>query len=339
MTSDEPRVTGGAGDDSPVTALSARVRRRPRTVECVPNFSEGRRPEVIEAIADAVRGVPGVALLNVDPDVDHNRVVVTFAGAPRACLEAAFRSVQVAVERIDMNQHQGAHPRIGAADVVPFVPIAGVTLEECAALARELGERLWRELSLPVYLYAAAASDPARRRLPGHRVGQYEGLAQRMLQPDRLPDFGDPHPHPTAGATVVGARPPLIAFNANLDTNDVAVARRIARAIRESGGGGLLNVQAMGVLLRERNLAQVSMNLLDYTKTPIYRVLELVKAEAARYGARVVGTEVVGLVPLDALLQCAEYYVQIERFKRGQVLEVRLQEELGGADASSEPTL
>ncbi len=298
-------------------------------VECVPNFSEGRRAEVIEAIADAVSSVPGVALLDVDPDADHNRVVITFAGHPEACLEAAFAAVREAVGRIDMNQHMGAHPRIGAADVVPFVPISGTTLEDCAELARRLGSRLWNELALPIYLYAAAATSPERRRLPDHRVGEFEGLPERMRQPGHEPDFGGQAPHPTAGAAVVGARPPLIAFNANLDTSDLSVARKIARAIRQSSGGGLLNLQAMGVLLRERNQAQVSMNLLDYARTPIYRVLELVKAEAARYGARVVGTEVVGLVPLDALLQCAEYYVQIEGYRRSQVLELRIQEALG----------
>ncbi|MQL52277.1 glutamate formimidoyltransferase [Desulfofundulus thermobenzoicus] len=293
-----------------------------KLVECVPNFSEGRRPEVVRAIVAAGEKC-GVKILDWTMDADHNRSVVTFAGEPEAVLEAALAMIREAAARINMEEHRGAHPRIGAADVVPFVPIGGVTMAECVALARCLGERVARELEIPVYLYEEAATRPERRNLAHVRRGEYEGLKEEIARPERRPDFGPARLHPTAGAVVIGARKPLIAFNVNLGTDDPAVARAIARALRAKDGG-LTFVKALGVELKDRRQVQVSMNLVDYERTPIYRALELVRLEAARYGVSVVGTEIVGLVPLDALLGSLEYYLQSESFRREQVLEVKL---------------
>lgn len=298
-----------------------------RLVECVPNFSEGRRPEIIEQILDTIRGVGGVTLLDSAPDASHNRVVVTYIGEPEAVVEAAFRACAKAAELINMEEHRGEHPRIGATDVIPFIPLQGVTMADCVAMARRLAQRIADELGIPTYLYAEAAARPDRRRLPDIRKGEYEGLKTAIAEPDRHPDFGPARLHPTAGATVVGARPPLVAFNANLNTDNVGVARAIAKAVRESGGG-LMNVQAKGVLLAERNVAQVTMNLLDHAKTPLHRVLELVKVEAERRGAAVTDTEIVGLLPERALLDSARWYLRLRGFDERQIIERNL---AGGA--------
>ncbi|WP_027718610.1 glutamate formimidoyltransferase [Desulfovirgula thermocuniculi] len=298
-----------------------------KIVECVPNFSEGRRPEVINEIVRAIQSVPGVAVLDVEADADHNRSVVTFVGEPAACLEAAFAGCAAAARLINMEEHRGSHPRIGATDVIPFVPVKNVTMAECVELAARLGRRIAEELGIPVYLYGEAARRPERKSLPNIRRGQYEGLKSEIARPERHPDFGPPRLHPTAGATCVGARPFLIAYNVNLNTPDVTVAQRIAEAVREKDGG-LTNVRAIGIYLSARHQAQVSMNLLDPGRTPVHRVLELVRREAARYGVSVTGTEIVGLVPAEALLAAAAYYLQLENFDPArQVLEFRLHKE------------
>jgi glutamate formiminotransferase / 5-formyltetrahydrofolate cyclo-ligase len=297
-----------------------------KLVECIPNISEGRRPEVVEQVAAAVRGVQGVRLLDVSSNPDHNRTVLTFVGTPEAVGEAAFAATAQAARLINMEEHSGEHPRIGAMDVVPFVPLTGMTMEETVELANSVAKRIADELSVPVYLYSAAATTPGRKRLPDVRQGQYEGLKESIKTPERKPDYGSSAMHPTAGATAVGARPPLIAFNVNLGTTNLAIAKNIAKGLRESSGG-LVNVQAMGVDLAAQGMVQVSMNLLDYTRTPIHRAYELVRAEAERYGVPVVGSEIVGLVPLDALIGAADFYLRLTDFNRSQVLEARLLEE------------
>lgn len=296
-------------------------------VECVPNFSEGRRPQVVQAIVEAIAGVSGVYLLDTESDEDHNRSVVTFAGPVEEVLEAAFRGVREAVRQIDLRHHQGGHPRIGAADVVPLVPIRGVTLQDLVPAAQRLGRRIAEELGVPVFLYGEAATSPRRRDLSFLRRGNFEGLQEAMdADPERRPDFGPAAVHPSAGATVVGVRKPLIAYNVELATADLEVARAIARNVRESSGG-LVNVRAMGVRLEKRGTTQVSMNLVDYEKTPIYRAFELVAAEARRHGVAIRSSEIVGLVPEDALLDCAEYYLQLGgTWSRRQILERRLNE-------------
>jgi glutamate formiminotransferase len=294
-------------------------------VECVPNFSEGRRPEVVREIAAAVESVPGVQLLDFSSDPSHNRSVLTFIGEPALVKEAAFRAIGKAAELINMEEHRGEHPRIGATDVVPFVPVSGVTMADCVALARELGAEVAEKLHIPVYLYEEAATRPDRRNLADIRRGEYEGLKKEIHLPERRPDFGDPVMHPTAGATVIGAREFLIAFNINLGTPDVSIAKRIARVVRASSGG-LMYVKALGIRLEDRNLAQVSMNLTNFKKTPMHVVFNLVRSEAERYGVPIVGSEIVGLVPLDALLAAAEHYLRLESFGRKQVLEARVWE-------------
>ncbi|HJT89500.1 MAG TPA: glutamate formimidoyltransferase [Bryobacteraceae bacterium] len=294
-------------------------------VECVPNFSEGRDPGKIDAIVEAIRGA-GAAVLDRTSDADHNRSVVTFAAPTGVVEEAAFRAVREAARLIDLRRHQGAHPRIGAADVVPFVPVKGVTLEDCARLAERTGWRIWEALGVPVYLYEAAARRPQCRNLAEIRRGNFEGLREEVRSnPQRRPDFGGPELHESAGAVVVGARKFLIAFNVNLATADVEVAKRIARKVRFSSGG-LPNVKAMGVRLESRNLAQVSMNLTDFEETPIHVAVEAVRAEAAREGVGVVGSELIGLVPKKALEMAAAYYLAIENFASSMVLENRLEE-------------
>lgn len=293
-------------------------------VECVPNFSEGRRRDVIEAIADEVRHVAGARLLDVQSDESHNRCVLTFVGDLRAVTHAALASARRAVELIDMTAHRGEHPRLGAVDVIPFVPIAGVRMDECVAAAHRLGQQIWETLRVPVYFYAEAATRPQRRQLPDIRKGEFEGLVAKMADPDWAPDVGASMPHPTAGATVVGARRPLIAYNINLTTADVDVAKKIAKAVRESSGG-LLHVQAMGVV-SESGRAQVSMNLLDYATTPMHQVYERVRAEAARYGVEIQESEVVGLIPLDAVVDAARFYLRLRGFHQQQILETHLME-------------
>jgi glutamate formiminotransferase len=295
-------------------------------VECVPNFSEGRDPAVIQAIADAI-AAQGVRVLDVERDADHHRCVITFVGEPQQVVEAALAGAKVAVERIDLTKHHGAHPRIGAVDVVPFIPIREATLEQCVALARQFGERLWKEAQVPIYYYEAAALKEERRNLEAIRKGQYEALKDAVkTDPARRPDVGEAALHPTAGATVTGARGPLIAFNINLGTQDKAVADRIAKGVRFSGGG-FRYVKAMGVDLQAKHCVQVSMNLTDFRGTPIHRVFEAVRSEAARYGVPIVGSEVVGLVPLEALLQAADHYLRLDGFDPAkQVLELRMWE-------------
>ncbi len=294
-----------------------------KLVECVPNFSEGRRPEVIEAIAKTIsaRSGEGVRLIDTAPDADHNRTVMTFVGPPEAAAAAAFDACRAASRLIDMEKHRGDHPRIGATDVIPFIPVRGTGMPECVVLARDLGRRIGVELGIPVYLYEEAALRPNRKSLPGIRKGQYEGLKLEMgRDPERAPDFGPPAMHPRAGATVVGARWPLIAFNVNLDTADFALAKEVARAVRESSGG-LPCVRAIGVFLADRNQAQVSMNLTNFNVTPVHVAFEAVRQEAANRGVGVAGSEIIGLVPAEALAQVATHYLKVEKLEPGQLLE------------------
>ncbi len=311
----------------------------PRIVECVPNFSEGRRPEVLEEIVRALRAAPGVLLLDREMDADHNRAVVTIAGPPEAVLEGAYRGIAKAAERIDLRVHKGEHPRMGAADVVPFVPIAGVTMEECVALARALGERVGRELRIPVFLYEAAATRPDRANLADVRRGEFEGLREEIgKNPDRAPDFGPAVIHPSAGAVAIGARMPLIAYNVNLATRDVSIAKKIAKAVRHSGGG-LPSVKALGFELKDRGLCQVSMNLVNYKETPIHRAFTAVAREAEGHGIAVVGSEVVGLVPEEAIVECADFFLKLENFEPNQILETRLREASEARSESKEEFL
>ncbi len=297
-----------------------------KIVECVPNFSEGRRIEVIEAIAEEIRKVEGVRLLAYEHDKDHNRSVMTFIGAPEAVKLAAFSACAKAAELIDMNKHQGEHPRVGATDVIPLIPISDVTISDCVKLANELGADIANKLGIPIYLYEHAAASSKRRNLADVRRGQYEGLKESIQSdPERRPDFGPITLHPTAGATVVGARMPLVAYNINLATNDLDIAKSIAKAVRHSSGG-LRFVKALGLEIAERGIVQVSMNLTDYEKTPVFRVFEMVKREAERYGVEILGSEIIGLIPLNALVDSAEYYLRIEKFQKSQVLENRLWE-------------
>jgi glutamate formiminotransferase len=314
-------------------------------VECVPNFSEGRDPARIDAIVQSILAVPDVALLDREQDADHNRCVLTFVGPPAAVAEAAIRGVEKAVALIDLTKHQGAHPRIGAADVVPFIPIEGVTIEECVRLAERVGHEIWTRLKVPVYFYEAAAKRPERTNLENIRRGQFEALVAEMGKVEaRAPDCGDPVCHPTAGATVVGARKFLIAYNVNLGTSDVSVARKIAKTIRYSSGGFRF-VKSMGLLLESRNLAQVSINLTDFEQTPMHLVFETVRREAERWGVPVVGSEIVGLIPKKAIDMSAEYFLRYENFRPELVLENRIAEALtarGGLpeflDALAAPT-
>ncbi|MCL6552016.1 MAG: glutamate formimidoyltransferase [Firmicutes bacterium] len=290
----------------------------------MPNVSEGRRQDVVDAIVGAVRAVDGVRVLHVHSDPSHNRSVITLVGPAEAVGRAALALARAAVEHIDLRAHRGEHPRIGAVDVIPFVPIGETTMEECVALARRVGAELWQALRVPVYFYAEAATAPHRMRLPDIRRGEFEGLAEKMAQPAWAPDVGDPRPHPTAGAVAVGARRPLVAYNITLHTADVGVARAIARAVRESSGG-LVHVQAMGVRAASGQ-AQVSINVLDAIRTPLYRVFDLVRLEADRHGVAVAASEIVGLVPLDVLVDVARAYLRLWTFERSQVLELRLVE-------------
>ena len=296
-----------------------------KLVECVPNFSEGRRPEVIEAITAEVKNIPGVKLLDVKADASHNRVVVTFVGEPQAAKQAAFNACKKAAELIDMEKHHGEHPRIGATDVIPFIPVKNMTMEECVQLADELAQEIAEKLEITVYLYEEAAKIPARKSLPDIRKGQYEGLKTEISKPERQPDYGPARLHPSAGATVVGARQFLIAYNINLDTSDVQIAKKIANCIREAKGG-YRYVRAMGVNVQVggRDVAQVTINMVNYQGTPLFRVFETVKSEAARYGVNVIGSEIIGLTPMQALLDVAEFYLRLDGFDRKQVLEDNL---------------
>ena len=299
-------------------------------MECVPNFSEGRDKAKVDAIVEAMK-IPGVYLLDREMDADHNRCVITLVGEREAIQEAAIRGVGKAAELIDLTQHQGAHPRMGAADVVPFIPIDGVTLEDCVAMARHVGAEIAKRFAIPVYLYEAAATPPERQNLENIRRGQFEGIrAEIATNPARKPDFGEAKVHPTAGATVVGARKALIAYNVFLNTADVDVAKKIAKAVRASSGGFRF-VKGAGFLVR--GMAQVSMNLTDFEQTPIARVFEIVKREAARYGVVPVSSEIVGLIPKVALEQAAEWFLQVENFDSSLILENRLAAVMGGKTA------
>src|SRR6204780_1776030 len=305
-----------------------------RLIECVPNFSEGRDPAKIDAIVSVMSGVAGVYVLDREMDADHHRCVVTLAGEPEAVAEAALGGVGKAMELIDLNVHTGAHPRVGAADVIPFIPIHGVTIEDCVALARRVGKEIWTRYRIPVFFYEAAATRPDRVNLENVRKGQFEGLRDELKRNhDRQPVIGEPKLHPTAGVTVVGARKFLIAYNVNLNTSDVGVANKIAKAIRFSSGG-LRYVKSMGVDLKARNLAQVSINLTDFEQTPMHRVYEMVKREAARYGAVPVGSEIVGLIPKKAIELAADYFLQAENFWPEEIFENKLEGALTGAPAA-----
>ena len=294
-------------------------------IECIPNVSEGRRPEVVAAMADAIARVPGVRLLDRSSDSSHHRSVFTFAGDAAGVEQAVLALVERAVADIDLRTHRGEHPRVGAVDVVPFVPIEGATMADCVTLAKRTGAAIAERFHVPVYLYEEASANPARKNLEDIRRGEFEGLAAKMAAEGWAPDYGPAAPHPTAGATVVGARMPLIAYNINLATNRLDVAKKIAAAIRQSSGG-FRYVKAAGFKLEDRGIVQVSMNLTNYEKTPIFRVFETVKREAARYGVSILESEIVGLVPSAALAAAAEFYLQIEGFKPDQVLENKLRE-------------
>lgn len=296
----------------------------PAIVECIPNFSEGRDPAVLDRIVAAISAVPGLTFLDREMDQNHHRAVLTFVGEPEAVLEGAFAGAQAAVQLIDLNRHKGEHPRMGAVDVIPFVPISGITMADCVALARRLGQRIGDELNLPVFLYEEAASRPERRNLADVRRGEFEGLREEIVaNPDRKPDFGPVKIHPTAGAVAVGARMPLVAYNVYLNTNDLSVARKIASAVR-GAAGGLQFVKALGFAIEDRGVVQVSMNMVNTTKSPLHRAFELIRIEAERYGVSCTESEIVGLVPQDALLDAAEHMLRLNRFSRDQILERRL---------------
>jgi glutamate formiminotransferase len=292
-------------------------------IESVPNISEGRRPDVVAGIADALRAVPGLHVLDVQSDAAHNRSVLTLAGDIEPLAAAIPRLFERAIAAIDLRQHRGEHPRVGAVDVVPFIPISGATMADAVALAKRIAADVAARFGVPVFLYEEAASSPMRRNLEDIRRGEFEGLAAKMTEPGWAPDFGPPAPHPSAGASVIGARMPLIAYNINLATDRLDVAKKIASAVRMSGGG-LRFVKAMGVALEDRGIVQVSMNLTNYEQTPMFRVFELVRREAERYGVQVLESEIVGLVPQAALTAAAEYYLRLAGFSAEQVLERRL---------------
>ncbi|MGA2974435.1 MAG: glutamate formimidoyltransferase [Spirochaetia bacterium] len=294
-----------------------------KLVECVPNYSEGRRERVMDAIVAPFRDRPGVHLLDHRADPDHNRLVVSLVGEPEPIQESLLESARTAVDAIDLRVHTGAHPRIGAVDVIPFVPVRGITMDECVSLARGFAERYARATGVPVYLYEHAALRPERRKLENVRRGQFEALVREIANPERTPDFGAPVIHPSAGATAIGARPFLIAFNINLQSSDINAARDIARAIRASGGG-LSHVKAMGIELAERGMVQVSINVTEYRVNPLHEVLERARAEASRRGILVAETEIYGLVPAEALVATAEHALQLAGFNASQVLDLRL---------------
>lgn len=296
-----------------------------KLMECVPNFSEGRDEAIVEQIIDEVRKIEGITILDYSSDKDHNRTVLTMIGSPEQVKEAAINSAKKAAELIDMTKHEGAHPRMGATDVIPFTPVSNVTIAECVEIAKEVGAEMgsW---GIPIYLYEDAASTPARKNLADVRKGQYEGFFDKIKGEEWKPDFGPQEMNAKSGCTAVGARVPLVAFNINLDTSDVEVASKIAKKVRHLGGG-LRFVKAIGLKLEERNQTQVSMNLVNYEKSSVYQAFEMVKMEARRYGVNVVGTEVIGTVPMKSLLDVAEYYLQVENFSIDQILEKRLLDE------------
>lgn len=293
-------------------------------VQCIPNFSEGRDLDKIEKIVSPFRGKEGVKLLDYSRDEDHNRMVVTVVGEPEPLKKAVLEAVGVAVELIDMTHHEGQHPRMGAVDVIPFVPIRNVTMEEAVAMAGEVAAAAWETYQLPIFLYEKAATAPHRENLAAVRKGQFEGMAEKIQDPQWHPDYGN-QMHPTAGITAVGARMPLVAFNVNLDSNNLDFANQIAKNVRHLSGG-LRYCKGIGIELKERGIVQVSMNMTDYSKTALYRVFELIRIEARRYGVNVVGSEIIGLLPMEALIDTAVYYLGVENFSMDQVLEKRIME-------------
>ena len=295
-----------------------------KVIECVPNVSEGTDTDKINAIAGVIERT-GAKLLNLSSDPNHNRTVITLAGEPQAVAEAAFDVARAAIASIDLTHHQGEHPRMGAVDVIPFIPVSGVTMVECCAIAEQVGKRIGEELNVPVYLYAESARVPQRRMLPTIREGEFEGFAEKIKDPAWQPDFGPAERHPTAGCVAVGARNFLIAYNVELDTSDVTIANRIAKSMRESSGG-LMNVQARGIFLADKQRAQVSMNILNFATTPLYRVFELVRMEAARYGVGIVKSELIGLAPAQAFMDVASYYLQLPGLTRDALVETRIYE-------------
>ena len=331
-----PGELQGAGEWIRIAASEEAALRK--IVECIPNFSEGRDSQVIDEIVAAIQLVAGAVLLDRESDADHHRSVITFVAPPEAVVDAALAGARKAAELINLNQHTGEHPRMGATDVIPFVPISGVTMDECVALARQCGERMWRELQIPVYLYEKAAARPERENLASLRKGQFEGIRDEIAKKEnRKPDYGEARVHPTAGITAVGARPPLIAYNVNLGTDNVEIANRVARAVRHLSGG-LRYVKALGFELKDRHLSQVSMNMVNYEGTPLFRAFEMVKREAARYGVPVVGSEIVGLVPQAALNEVSDFYLQLENFSAKQILENRLATALEAAPPARSAT-
>jgi len=295
-------------------------------IECVPNFSEGRRGDVIDAIVEPFRRKKGCVLLDHRADQDHNRLVVSLVGQPDPIQEALIEAARIAVLEIDLEKHQGGHPRIGAVDVIPFIPVRNISMAECVEIARHFGRRFHQQTGVPVYYYEEAAERPDRRRLEVIRRGQFEALKTESANPERHPDVGGPEIHPSAGATVIGARKFLVAFNVNLGTSDLDVARRIANHVRASSGG-LAHVKGIGLALEDRGLVQVSMNLVDYEKNALYRVVELIRMEARRWGVSIVETEVYGMIPAAAILDSAAYYLQLKDFEPGQVVELALLEQ------------
>lgn len=307
-----------------------------KIVECIPNFSEGRRAEVIDEIVAAIQSVKGAVLLDRESDSNHNRSVVTFVAPPEAAVDAAIAAAKKAAELIDLNTHAGEHPRMGATDVIPFVPIANVTMDECVKLAEACGERMFQELGIPVYLYEKAARRPERENLAAVRKGQFEGIREEIAgKESRRPDFGEAHVHPTAGITAVGARPPLIAYNVNLGTDNIEIANKIARAVRHLSGG-LRYVKALGFALSDRGIVQVSMNMVNFEGTPLFRAFEMIRREAERYGVAIIGSEIVGLVPQKALNEATDFYLQLENFSDNQILEHRLAAALEDQAANEE---
>ena len=296
-----------------------------RIIECVPNFSEGRDTDKIEKIVTSFREKEGVRLLDYQRDHDHNRLVVTIVGEPRALKPALLEAIGTAIELIDMRKHQGQHHRMGAIDVVPFIPIRKITMEEAVDISKQVAREASEKYELPVFLYEESATQPNRKNLASIRKGQFEGMAEKIRAPEWAPDFGPSKIHPTAGATAVGARMPLVAFNVNLDSDNLEIADQIAKRVRHTNGG-LPYCKALGIALKERGIVQVSMNMTDYTKTALYRSFELIKTEAGRHGVNVVGSEIVGLVPMGALIDTAVYYLGIEDFSIEQVLEYRIME-------------
>ena len=296
-----------------------------KIIECVPNFSEGRDPGRIDKIVEPFRGKTDVKLLNYQHDENHNRMVVTVIGEPDALKEAIISAIGAAIDVIDLRKHEGQHPRMGAVDVVPFIPIKNVTMDEAIEFSKEVAENVSKKYNLPVFLYEKSATRPERQNLADIRKGQFEGMDEKLRLPEWKPDFGPSKVHPTAGATAIGARMPLIAFNVNLDTNNVEVADNIAKKVRHIGGG-LRYCKAIGVNLKDQGIVQVSMNMTDFTKTSLYRAFELIRIEARRFGASIVGSEIIGLVPLEALVDTAIYYLGMENFSMNQVLEYRIME-------------